>query len=731
MFVQSPERMASRSRSPSPAWENDTHITIRGRPRTKSRSPPRDDVALPAPAAARPSSSQQQGRSRPPYGRGSSSGYSVTNNLLAPPPQRHEDIRRKIHDLLGGKPPRGAASVSRPIDYRYDQDDDQQWYDYDGESDSSSQGRGGGEREETPPASPEGRTATFHLDPLSPQDMTVHMSLPVGDDVEGVLEEFSRLRRLGRFSDALELFGREQLGHLIDNRYVLLQYGQCLFEAGWVGELGRLAEQQATRPERDALGISWSLLKWMAEVETPPLDEQRNILEAGMVMLRSRWPALDSTEMNILCAIVSQSTAFVGCFSPDDWGALYEHLIDEGMVWEFRDLVQSIPLTHWAPLLRSDGRSAGSGYSAATAGDRVPEQLFRRWNGGGDDDDLGSLEESTLFALLDVSTTLCLLAMKEADSDARAERWLRIARRHAAELTSRDEGHMVSRPYLRWVIAGVFKTDYRSWECRGQYTFGGTLRQGSFAVSAKLFPFFTPVIYIPSSDEAPEWQPLCRRPDAATVEAVKAVLRAAKEMGDQRVQAGCLHELMHQRAEEANDVMRALHELWTLAGFIEYGPSSVAGTRRQSVEERGAEPPGFYVPRRGRSSGTSATRQKQGTRSDRDSRYFDESRAASPLIPRPESADLPPILETSEPRPELEHGDDWDETQSGRAGSGEAGPGSRRNGRVNFQGDGTEEGRSADRPSGTASSVEPQSEQVSSAAGAESSRVPLEDEAAG
>lgn len=360
---------------------------------------------------------------------------------------------------------------------------------------------------------------------------------------------------------------------------MLLQYGQCLFETGWVGELGRLAEQQATKAERDALGISWSLLKWMADVETPPLDEQRNILEAGMVMLRSRWPALDSTEMNILCAIVSQSTAFVGCFSHDDWGALYEHLIDEGMVWEFRDLVQSIPLTHWAPPLHSGGRSAGPGYAAAAADDRVPEQLFGRWNGGGGDDDLGSLEKSTLFALLDVSTTLCLLAMKEADSDAPAERWLGVARRHAAELTSRDEGHMVSRPYLRWVIAGVFKTDTGGGSAVGSTPSGGTLRRGSFAVSAKLFPFFTPVIYIPSSDEAPEWRPLRRRPDAATVEAVNAVLRAAEGMGDQPVQAGCLHELMHQRAEEADDVMRALHELWTVVAGAPVPVHAGAGPR--------------------------------------------------------------------------------------------------------------------------------------------------------
>ncbi|KAL8364970.1 hypothetical protein RB595_003994 [Gaeumannomyces hyphopodioides] len=817
MVVQSPERMPSRSRSASPAWGNDTHITIKGRPRTKSRSPAQGDAA--APAAVRLPS--QPGPSRPLYGRRSSSGSTVNNYLLAPPPQRHGEISRKISSILGSKPPRGAA-ISSPIDYRYDQDEEGQWYDYDGESDSSSQGRGGGEREETPPDSPE-RAAVLHLDPLSPQDMTVHMSLPVGDDVEGVLEEFSRLRRLGRFSDALELFGKEQLGHLIDNRYVLLQYGQCLFEAGWVGELGRLAEQQATKAERDALGISWSLLKWMAEVETPALDEQRNILEAGIVMLRGRWPALDSTEMNILCAIVSQSTAFVGCFSPDDWAALYDHLADEGMVWEFRDLVQSIPLAHWAPL-PNDGRSAQTGYgSGQRIGDRVPEQLFCRWSGDGDD--LASFEESTLFALLDVSTTLCLLTMKEEDNEARAERWLGVARRHAAELTSRDEGHMVSRPYLRWVMAGVSKGDYRGSRCRSQYTFSGTLRQGNFAVSAKLFPFFTPVIYIPSADEAPEWEPLPQRPDAATVETVHAVLRAAEGSGDQRVQAGCLQELMRQRAYDADDAMRALHDLWTLAGdapsrrlahlfqyMLARGPEARERLRRdilvngrfpnssslqyaqymilralspkawdkqhyeteaeqvrqyqshwnlmladlaaaQRRPPRGGVPPRrpgrapaasrstsemragprelagfiecgpasvpakggaeavFYAPQRGRSSGRTS-RQKQGAESDRDSGFFDES-IASPPPPRPGSAELPPILETSEPDEgpcsEREH-DDRDKTRatsdSARAEAREAGPESRRNGRLNSQGDGIERGRRADRASERASSVE-------------------------
>ncbi|KAG7284310.1 hypothetical protein NEMBOFW57_010682 [Staphylotrichum longicolle] len=101
----------------------------------------------------------------------------------------------------------------------------------------------------------------LHLDPLSPQDVTVHMSCPVQDDLEGILEDCSRLRRLGHFAEAIALF-RDRLSHFFDNRYVLVQYAQCLYEAGQYAEVVKLEEEMAPprRTPPDALQIQWDML---------------------------------------------------------------------------------------------------------------------------------------------------------------------------------------------------------------------------------------------------------------------------------------------------------------------------------------------------------------------------------------------------------------------------------------------------------------------------------------
>ncbi|KAL2166096.1 hypothetical protein VTG60DRAFT_3304 [Thermothelomyces hinnuleus] len=113
-----------------------------------------------------------------------------------------------------------------------------------------------------------GRWPMLRVELLSPEDVTAHMSLPVRDDLEDVLEECSRLRRLGHFADAIALF-RTQLSHFLDNRYVLVQYAQCLYEAGQYNQLEKLAEEKAPRRsnpnEADALQLNWDMLLLAAE----------------------------------------------------------------------------------------------------------------------------------------------------------------------------------------------------------------------------------------------------------------------------------------------------------------------------------------------------------------------------------------------------------------------------------------------------------------------------------
>lgn len=144
----------------------------------------------------------------------------------------------------------------------------------------------------------------LHLDPLSPQDVTVHMSCPVQDDLEEVLEDCSRLRRLGHFAEAIALF-RDRLSHFLDNRYVLVQYAQCLYEAGQHAEVVKLEGEMAPpriRPP-DALQTQWDMLVLAAggsaNGDLSCIDNKEGISLAIKSAVAGHWPKLDSTEVRL------------------------------------------------------------------------------------------------------------------------------------------------------------------------------------------------------------------------------------------------------------------------------------------------------------------------------------------------------------------------------------------------------------------------------------------------
>ena len=140
----------------------------------------------------------------------------------------------------------------------------------------------------------------IRIDPASPQDVTVHMSLPLQDDLEDVLEECSRLRRLGHFNEAIALF-RNRLSYFLDNRYVLVQYAQCLYEAGQHAELEKLAKEKAPpRLERpDSLQLNWDMLLVAAggRACVGPLPNVDHLFWPIKAIVTEAWPRLDSTEV--------------------------------------------------------------------------------------------------------------------------------------------------------------------------------------------------------------------------------------------------------------------------------------------------------------------------------------------------------------------------------------------------------------------------------------------------
>jgi hypothetical protein len=64
-----------------------------------------------------------------------------------------------------------------------------------------------------------------------PQDITVHLELPIADDFEEELESFALLSRLGNFKAAFDFF-TEHLEYYVGHPFVFVQYANMLLEMG-------------------------------------------------------------------------------------------------------------------------------------------------------------------------------------------------------------------------------------------------------------------------------------------------------------------------------------------------------------------------------------------------------------------------------------------------------------------------------------------------------------------
>lgn len=76
----------------------------------------------------------------------------------------------------------------------------------------------------------------MHLVASTINDITVHLEMDIVDDVESLLEEFSRLKRLGHFKAAEQYF-QANLRSFRDFPPVTVEYADMLFEQGAYGRI--------------------------------------------------------------------------------------------------------------------------------------------------------------------------------------------------------------------------------------------------------------------------------------------------------------------------------------------------------------------------------------------------------------------------------------------------------------------------------------------------------------
>lgn len=83
-----------------------------------------------------------------------------------------------------------------------------------------------------------------------PQDVTLHLELPVADDFEEELENFSVLRRLGNFKSAKDYF-KDHLEHYLGHPFIFVQYASMLLEMGNYRAFQKLDAQSVFGPGKN------------------------------------------------------------------------------------------------------------------------------------------------------------------------------------------------------------------------------------------------------------------------------------------------------------------------------------------------------------------------------------------------------------------------------------------------------------------------------------------------
>ncbi|SPQ24225.1 506d5266-35dd-409b-b4ee-d2a11c6de632 [Thermothielavioides terrestris] len=414
-----------------------------------------------------------------------------------------------------------------------------------------------------------GQRPLLRVDPLAPQDATVHLSLPLQDDLEDLLEECGRLRRLGHFADAIALF-QNRLSHFFDNRYVLVQYAQCLFEGGQFAQLGKLAEEKAPRrlPQPDALQLNWDML--LLAAEKGPYKSQfdnheaLDMLPAIKDIITASLPKLDSTECQVLALLPRIGLRLETVVPLPLIAALYKSLADRGMVWEFKDVLESHLANAWPSGVLT---SATASFPPPPPPHHLQQQVRLRhlrelWSTDSEED------EPTLFALLEMFTALALQSRRLVSSTARSWRdtmkdCMDAANQCGFALLALDDSHLMTRPCLRWLMAKQMINDDNELLFFDQMTAGG---RNSVYFSRLAFPSDNLPRYDASHGALPQWTPRPVAPGNDFASTAEMVLRAADELGDLDLQTGCLKELMYRGVQPPEKVLAELRSIWSAAG---------------------------------------------------------------------------------------------------------------------------------------------------------------------
>ncbi|KAI1174741.1 hypothetical protein F4777DRAFT_370414 [Nemania sp. FL0916] len=396
-------------------------------------------------------------------------------------------------------------------------------------------------------------------------DLTVHLTMDLGEDLEHHLDELNRLSRLGNFSAARELFD-EHLRHHIDNPYVLVQYADMLYNQGDFKGVTMLKDdslytRDGEMPDSEELRIlrsNWELLQILAKSYTlenlsgvPATLEEAVAILTDMAKGGSSDRSISSIEIEILALTIRLSGHPVLNSKWSRYGSralaaismsllqLYQILLRQGRIWDLHDLVVLMPTMEDIKALTHD----------IFGKDLIPslQTMISDWS-----DSVHGYDASTTLGLLSILTHILLEPV--AASEKECIEILKLCLPLAISAAENDPSNLKSRPYLRLLLAKSRFAETASRQAVESLRAHLHSSQGIlFEVDIALLP-----IYVPSGSESPKWTPIDQPSELRNP--VRLIMRSAMDLGDMKTELLARREFIRLSASP-QDEFNALCDL--------------------------------------------------------------------------------------------------------------------------------------------------------------------------
>ncbi|KAI1077260.1 hypothetical protein F5B20DRAFT_593070 [Whalleya microplaca] len=422
-------------------------------------------------------------------------------------------------------------------------------------------------------------------DPSQTTDITVHLNMPLQEDLDDNLEQFCRLQRFGDFASAKRYFS-ENLQEHIDKPYVFVHYAEMLLEQGDYKSLVALNDDiiyslQGNVPDSDEeqlLREYWGLIRLFVyqhnpTLHPPSLDDTLNAIQNLHMIMCREGRIVGSTEIKML-ALAYRIRSFwrlserLHKFFPSRFHKkLYASLLQQGRIWDFRDIIV-------ARMEVEDVFDVSKDLSSAESLRSRLGIVITDWSGA-----VGGYDTSTTLALLDI----LVCPVMDRGLYSLAPDLLSLSTPLASSIIANDRKSIKSRSFTKWMLT---KADFAAEQDVGLGASHNLEKAESFpGVLSPGIDCQRLHIYVPVETENPGWV----WPGATSK------LKTPMEMGfktssmldDYRTAAIALRQLIWRSAEPAKEFEELGNlqkdTIWTLS-MLQYALEGEAPATESALE---------------------------------------------------------------------------------------------------------------------------------------------------